>query len=524
MNKNKFFQEIKNQLCKGFLATVAMLSVAACSNDDNALEIPDAPVQNESLPAGWVSARGRMEMTVTTYDEESAQTRAEETNTWKEGDKIYFIIESGQTKIPVVAVYSKVFSAWSFNYNASATIPASGTMKGCYLEGATSSDYSGATLGADGIVYIDSKASYTYQNGEFSITVHLKPSYVRLRFAGTPGQKIIFSGLSRVTSFDAATYTFEQTPVTAWLNASTTAESDKYYTPYVYGYLNSDNQIYIITEDGNTYNRTITVGSLIAGESAWMAAPSTNYMPKGWTLTDIDLKLDKVFTINRVSFSMVFVKKGTFNMGKTGTGNNSPMHSVTLTKSYYMGETEVTQELYKAVMGKNPSYYTGNQRPVEQVSWNDCNTFIYKLNSLTGLKFRLPTEAEWEFAARGGNKSQGYTYSGSNTLGDVACYSGNDNYGHNTVKSKLPNELGIYDMTGNVREWCHDNYNYYYYSNSPSIDPTGPSSGSFSTVRGGGFSSYESECDVTARDSEVPTCTSYSLGFRLALSNPHWEL
>ena len=515
MNKNIVFQQMKKQVCKAFVAATALLAVVACTNEEAVLEMPEEPAQSGQLPAGWVSARGRMDLSVKTFDGEAAQTRAEETDTWAEGDKIYFMIEVGQTKTPVVAVYSKVFSAWSFNYNASATIPASGTMKGCYLEGATSSDYSGATLSEDGIVYIDSKASYTYQNGEFAITVHLKPSYVRLRFAGTQGQAVAFSGLSRVTSFDAATYTFEQTPVKTVLEASDTAENEKYFTPYVYGYLNADNRIYIATEEGNTYGRTITASTLSAGESAWMTMPSENYIPKGWSWADIDLALNQTITVNGVTFNMIFVRKGNFDMGSTEYDNEQPVHSVTLTKSYYMGETEVTQELYKAVMNTNPSYYSSDLCPVERVSWNDCQTFITKLNSLTGLTFRLPTEAEWEFAARGGNDSQGYTYSGSNTIGNVACYSDNYSYGHNVVKTKSPNELGIYDMSGNVYEWCQDWYGSY--SSGSQKDPTGPTSGSQRVLRGGGWSGTATCCRVAHRNYNTPTSRNHDIGFRLAL-------
>ena len=516
MNKSLFFQAIKRQLCKGLVATAAMLAVVACSNEETVLEMPDTPVQGEQLPAGWVSARGRMDLTVASYEDDAVQTRAGETETWAEGDKIYFIIESGQTKIPLVAVYSKVFSAWSFNYDASATIPASGTMKACYLDGATSSDYSGATLSEEGIVYIDSKASYTYQDEEFAITVNLKPSYVRMRFAGTQGQVVCFGGLSRVTSFDATTYTFEQTAVETVLETSATAVDGKYYTPYVYGYLNADNKIYIAT-DGNTYGRTITVGSLSAGESAWMIMPSGNYIPKGWSWADVDLKMNRTFTVNGVSFDMVFVGKGTFDMGSTTESYEQPIHSVTLTKNYYIGETEVTQALYKAVMGSNPSDYTGDQRPVEWVSWSNCQTFITKLNELTGQTFRLPTEAEWEFAARGGNESKGYTYSGSNTVGDVACYSGNYDYGHNSVKSKAPNELGIYDMSGNVSEWCQDWWSSNYYSSSPYTDPTGPTLGNYRVHRGGGWSYSATNCRVAYRNYASPSSGANNIGFRLAL-------
>ena len=199
---------------------------------------------------------------------------------------------------------------------------------------------------------------------------------------------------------------------------------------------------------------------------------------------------NETITVNGVSFTMIAVEGGTFKMGAQSSDsggdnyyseawdNESPVHDVTLS-SYYIGETEVTQELWKAVKGSNPSYFSGYpQRPVEQVSWNDCQTFIKKLNQLTGKDFRLPTEAEWEYAPRGGNKSKGYKYSGSNTMDNVAWYWENSSSTTHDVKIKQANELGIYDMSGNVWEWCQDWYSSSYYSSSPSTNPTGPSSGS----------------------------------------------
>ena len=163
------------------------------------------------------------------------------------------------------------------------------------------------------------------------------------------------------------------------------------------------------------------------------------------------------FTVNGVSFEMVRVEGGTFRMGATSEqeaddwDREKPVHSVTLS-SYYIGKTEVTQALWKAVMGSNPSYFKSDNQPVENVSWNDCHEFIRKLNALTGQNFRLPTEAEWEFACRGGNNSRGYKYSGSNNLGSVAWYDGNSGNKTHPVGTKAPNELGIYDMSGNVWE------------------------------------------------------------------------
>ena len=233
-------------------------------------------------------------------------------------------------------------------------------------------------------------------------------------------------------------------------------------------------------------------------------------------------------TVNGVSFTMIAVGGGTFKMGAQSTdssGDNydsdaysseSPVHSVTLS-SYYIGETEVTQELWEAVMGSNPSYFRGSQRPVEKVSWNDCQEFIKKLNKLTGKNFRLPTEAEWEYAARGGNKSQGYKYSGSNTIDNVAWYTSNSGSKTHDVKTKQANELGIYDMSGNVYEWCQDWYDSNYYSSSPETNPTGPTSGSYRVLRGGGWGYSARGCRVSNRGFSSPAYRYYDRGFRLAL-------
>ena len=163
---------------------------------------------------------------------------------------------------------------------------------------------------------------------------------------------------------------------------------------------------------------------------------------------------NKTFTVNGVSFNLVYVAGGTFQMGSNvGDYDEKPVHSVTLS-DYYIGQTEVTQELWQAVMGSNPSDFKGAKNPVNNVSWNDCQEFIIKLNRLTGGRFRLPTEAEWEYAARGGNKSRGYIFSGSDYLGSVAWYEDNSGDEVHPIGSKSANELGLYDMSGNVFEWC----------------------------------------------------------------------
>ena len=279
-------------------------------------------------------------------------------------------------------------------------------------------------------------------------------------------------------------------------------------------------------------------------------------------------------SVKGVSFKMVRVQGGTFTMGATAEqggdadGDEKPAHKVTLS-NYYIGETEVTQELWAAVMGSNPSEFKPKKsdascgsydcfvsdakklnakkagtvriptraewdaamvktdgslrRPVDNVSWDDCQEFIRKLNQLTGKTFRLPTEAEWEFAARGGTKSRHYKFAGGNTLGSVAWYDKNaydkgessPDFGTHPVARKAANELGLYDMSGNVWERCQDRWGDY--SSSAQTNPKGPSSASNRVYRGGGWISFSRGCRVSNRDFSSPGGRDGYLGLRLAL-------
>ena len=251
-----------------------------------------------------------------------------------------------------------------------------------------------------------------------------------------------------------------------------------------------------------------------ANDVAQQASSSSSPVSFGGNTISIPVK-------NGITIDMVKVEAGTFMMGATSEmqdpfDDQKPVHQVTLTNDYYMGKYEVTQALWQAVMGSNPSFFKGDDLPVEQVSWNDCQEFVSKLTRMTGRKFRLPTEAEWEYAARGGKKSRGYQYSGSSNISDVAWYDGNSGNKTHPVGMKQANELGIYDMTGNVDEWCQDWYGSYV--SSPQTNPIGANSGSKRVSRGGCWYYTAWICRSSFRDRNTPDCRISGLGLRLVLS------
>lgn len=221
--------------------------------------------------------------------------------------------------------------------------------------------------------------------------------------------------------------------------------------------------------------------------------------------------------VDHIADNMVRVDGGAFWMGSSTSEDDDerPVHKVTLS-SYYICRFEVTQREWQAVMGNNPSHFKGSDDlPVEYVSWEECQIFISKLSRMTGKNYRLPTEAEWEFAARGGNKSHGYEYSGSDGIASVAWYFGNSSEETHPVGTKNPNELGLYDMSGNVCEWCQD-----WYSSYPSYlqaNPTGSISGSDRVYRGGRCYDDARDCRLSSRFRDYPSYRNNYLGLRLAL-------
>ena len=297
--------------------------------------------------------------------------------------------------------------------------------------------------------------------------------------------------------------------------------------PNAIGFNNPDTEFFTTAYPANESTYSSTYASLVAainrtannGNISSNNALDSNNISNNNAAVNTSSASTRTFTANGVSFTMVQVSGGTFTMGATSEqgsdayGEEKRTHKVTLS-SYSIGQTEVTQELWQAVMGNNPSFFKGNKRPVEQVSWDDCQTFLRKLNSMTGQTFRLPTEAEWEYAARGG-KSEGTKYSGSNFIEDTAWYGDNSGNQTHDVATKRANSLGIYDMSGNVDEWCNDWLGKY--NKGSHTNPQGPSKGSSRVLRGGSWKYSAGGCRVSFRNFRSPGSSYNNLGLRLAL-------
>lgn len=491
------------------VAMALCMSVVSCTSDEVMENPVEQPSEEERVPN-----RTTMNLQGGLVPFDATTTRAT-TEEWPDGAKVYLQFTVGTSLIDGMATYDAETASWTVDYYGELTSGKEAKCEAYYFENTGTADHLGVALTEHSVIYADKSAVYMFEDNTLTVIASLTPMTGRIRFKGEAAETYVFTGIKNYTSYNVRTnsFTTEEKEYTA------TVPLDG-YTPYYYGYFVNESKKTISFDDNRnnmTYAKTLGANALAVGRSGCLDIPTLNDR-SGWTVVT-----GEDFTVSGVKFRMVKVHKGTFSMGSTESSSEKPVHSVTFTESYLLGETEVTQELWLAVMGENPSSFTGDKKPVECVSWTMCQDFIKKLNAKTGREFRLPTEAEWEFAARGGNVSKKYTYSGSNTLDDVAWYyenaynvgSDDPNYGTHEVKTKAPNELGIYDMSGNVYEWCQDWYGSY--SSGSQTDPTGPTSGSRRVNRGGSWLSSASFCRVADRDGNSPSDTNSYLGFRLAL-------
>ena len=434
-------------LTKTLMMTGFCFIIGACSDDDFIEHEQVQPTDESTIHTIPMEFIGNVVGFDQSSNQARIQTRATTSSSWSNGDKIYITFYNGSTIVPGEATYNSS-SGWSVSYDGNL---ATGTNLKCearYFVNATFSSSSLVSLNSNSEIYEDVNGTYAYSNGSLTVQATLSPKTGRIRFTGTSGAKIYTTGISVYTTFAPAINTFSSSNA---MITSTVASNGS--TPYIYGvFSDTDRNIGLVGSDF-AYTRTCTSDMLKTGESGYMAIPSES-AHNNW-------RSGLYVKASGVEFKMIPVA------GYSGG-------------FFLIGETEVTEALYNSVNGTTSS----SQLPRSNISYFDIKNFIVKVNNTTKLNFSLPTGAQWEYAAKGGNKSQGYTFSGSNTPGDVAWYSANTTAKQN-VKTKAPNELGIYDMSGNVAEMTSSgnyssSYMYYYYY-------------------GGGYTHASSSCTAISR-------------------------
>lgn len=408
------------------MAVVMVLALGSCSSD----ELSEVENQN-----GKQTVKMEFVGKVIGFDQQGSskakvQTRAT-SSTWNDGDKIYITFYNGSTLVPGEATYNSA-SGWSVSYDGNLATGSNLKCEARYFVNATFSSSSLVSLNANSEIYEDLNATYAYSNGSLTVTATLSPKTGRIRFTGNLGEKIYTTGISVYTTFSPAINTFSTSNA---MITSTVASNGS--TPYIYGYFTDNDRNLGLVGSDYAFTRTCTSSMLNVGESGYMAIPS-EASHNNW-------RSGLYVKASGVEFKMIPV-----------AGYSDGF--------FLMAETETTEALYKSVNGTSST----SQLPTTDY-FSKYASFIEKLNNETKLNFSLPTSSQWLYAAKGGNKSQNYTYSGSNTPGDVAWYAANCSQ-KQKVKTKAPNELGIYDMSGNVAELVADryvpNYNYSYFGGS----------------------------------------------------------
>ena len=387
---------------------------------------------------------------------DEAQTRS--ASSWENGDKIYLTFSVGTNTSYGDAIYNN--GTWTVSYYGSLTEGETTKCNAVYFDNPEYESSSVVKISENTGIYEDCNGSYVYSDGTLSVTANLKPKTGRIRFAGTEGEKIIVYGITHYTSYDCSNGKF--TNSIGALNANVSSG----YTPYIYGEFSDAEQprLNIITSTSG-YTRLLSTSIFKSGESGYMTIPSES-AHNGWHNSVI-------FKVNGVEFTMIPVVYESGN--------------------FLLAETETTKELYYAIMSNSASSY-----PQQPYTGSNLYTyFISKLNTITELTFDVPSFPEWRYAALGGNKSKNYIYSGSDIVSNVAWYDGNSNHTVHDVKQLQPNELGFYDMSGNVSEYVYRAI-----------------SSSYIEVVGGDYYYSESNCAIKSSYSEY---VGFATGLRLIL-------
>ena len=435
-----------------------VLSLASCAEK---MEQPgqDEPVIESTVKTCPMVLQGG----VVGFDNEvkGAATKGSSSN-WKDGDKIYIVFYNGTTKVPGEATYS-TSGGWNVSYDGDL---ANGTNLKCevrHFANATFQSSSLVSLNENSEIYEATNGTYEYNGTTLTVAASMTPKTGRIRFTGTASSKIYLTGISVYTTYTPASNTFSSSNAMIAATVSSTGS-----TPYLYGgFADSERKLGLVGSDF-AFTRTCSSDVLKVGDSGYMAVPS-DASHNNW-------RSGLYVKVGSVEFKMIPV-----------AGLSSGF--------FLIGETEVTNALYRAVT--NSTSVTSNNKPITSISYTSATSFITQLNYTTNLTFGIPSADQWKYAAKGGKNSQGYKYAGSNTPGDVAWYAGNSGNAIHDVKQLAPNELGIYDMSGNAAEWT-------------TTDTSGYSSGSgYHDYYGGHYSSAESGIGITAKTSSSSSNSQY---------------
>ena len=469
-------KKMKRTLFAMSLMIVAMgMSVSCTSEIDTITEAQQENPTDEQEPQRAVM---NFDGGIVPFD---ATTRTT-TDEWADGAKVYLHFTVGGSTVGGIATYSATTSQWTVEYYGNLTEGEEAKCEAYYFENAKKANHINVLLTEHSIIYEDKAAVYMFEDNTLTVVASLKPKTGRLKLKGKVGEKYRFSGVTYYNAYDISQNNFTTIEPT-YLYSDEGLGKDG-CTDYFYVFFSDEEKRELCFDDmesGFSYVRTFDDKALAVGRSGYLNIPSLNNR-SGWS------NLTKDITVDGVTFRMIRVLYP--------NGDTSPY--------FYIGETEVTQELWEAVMGEdnNPSTFEGDNLPVNNVSFDSCDSFIKELNKKTKMNFRFPeTESEWLYAAKGGCVSKGYSYSGSNNPDEVAWYANNSGGMPHTVKTKLPNEIGIYDMNGNVVELLHHYVSGWYY-----------------LVYGGESYAYEIGC-VSVNTIKMADEYSYSYGLRIAIDD-----
>ncbi|MEE0864077.1 MAG: SUMF1/EgtB/PvdO family nonheme iron enzyme [Alistipes sp.] len=467
-----------------FALVVVLLATVSCNKDFEEITQPQLEKHTCEM---------KLEGSLVGYESNGTRAEASET-TWEDGSVIYLRMESPMGITTGEAVYNASKDVWTLSYYGSLYEGEDYDCSALYVEDEVSYNNTLFTVDNGTAIYEDLAGSYVFEGGDLIVTANLKPRTGRIRFTGDAGKVLKVYGITHYTTYDIGTNIYTTTTEPFKITVG-----EDGYTPYFYGYFTNEDapNVKVWIDAKEAYTRFCSQNIFNAGQSGVMTIP-TEDAHNGWA--------DGLhFNINGAQFKMVAVEGGTFTMGDPeSTDEYYTAHKVTLT-GYCIGETEVTNLLYAK---SNNTTSSSPNRPYDSSDVKE--NVIKKVNDIENVSFDLPTEAQWEFAARGGIKSKGYKYSGSDNIDDVCWYKGNSG-SLKDVKLKLPNELGLYDMSGNAYEQVKDRYAPYATINQ--VDPIVTGTGN-RVYRGGVFNGEAKYCTIYYRS----ISNIYWYGSRLALN------